>query len=407
MSKGQVVFPTSAAPEITILSVGGDLRLTGWELNQVQAEAGNSEDLTAEQAPKGVRLTCRSDANVSVPRQARVMVQTVKGDVKAKALGGALDIQSVGCCLTLRHTGAVSAAQVNGDVDAKGVGGALKLGSVAGSVNVRGVSGEMEVDVRGDLDVNLASRAIRARAGGDIDLRHSLAPGAEYVLEAHGDIHLRAEPGLWARFEMQAGGEVIARVPEAHVEGNAKYRVVTLGQNKAGGAAPAHVMARAGGDVILAESAATDEMDDLGEDISTLADEYAAQIETQVHSHMAELERQLGERLATLNMPTGTGAVDGAAVAARVRQAAERVSDRARRKAEAAQRKLGRQTARSRQDWNGRFEMPSRGPGAAPAKPAAEPVSEAERLAILRMLAEGKISVDEAEKLLAALEGRA
>jgi len=405
MSPGQVVFPTGEAPEITILSIGGDLRLVGGDLNQFQAEANSQDDLTAEQVAEGVRLTCRSDATVCVPRRARVTVQNVRGDVKARALDGTLDIQTVSGCLTLRHTGAVSAAQVNGDVDAKRVDGALKLGTVAGSVNVRGVSGEMEVEVRGDLALNQVSKSIRARAGGDIDLRHCLAPGAEYTLEAGGDVRLRAEPGIWARFEMQAGGEVIVRVPEGQGEGNAKHRVVTLGQGGAG-EAPARVMARAGGDVVLGGSMATAEMDDLGEDISRLADEYAAQIETQVHSHMAELERQLAERLAKVNVSAGTVDVHGAEVAARVREAVERASDKARRKAEAMQRKMERQTARSRYDWSRRSETPPRGPGAAPAAPAAEPVSEEERMVILRMLAEGKISVDEAEKLLAALEGR-
>jgi hypothetical protein len=403
MNIGQVVLPTGEMPEITIVSVRGDLRLIGWELNQFRAEASSQDELTAEPVAEGVRLTCRSDASVSVPRQARVMIQDVRGDVKAKALSGTLDIQTVGGCLTLRHTGAVSAAQVNGDVDAKRVGGALKLRAVSGCVAVRNVSGEVDVDVRGDLDVNQASLSIRARAGGDIDLRHCLSPGAEYTLEAGSDIRLRAESGVWARFEMQAGGEVIARAGGGHTEGDGKYQVVTLGQGEAGSTAQAHVMARAGGDVILGGPTTSAEMDDLGEDIGKLADEYAAQIETQVHSHMAELERHLAERLAQVNVAAGTVGVDGAEVSARVRAAVERMSDKTRRKAEAAQRKMERQAARSRPDWNFRFDVPARGLGAAPAP---EPVSEAERLAILRMLAQGKISVDEAEKLLAALEGR-
>ena len=402
----QVVFPTSETPAITIVSVRGDLRLAGWDLSQFQAEVSSQDDLTAEQVEEGVRLTCRSDVTVTVPRRASVMIQDVSGDVKVRALDGTLDIQTVNGCLTLRHTGAVSAARVNGDVDAKRVGGKLKLATVAGSVYARGVSGEIEAEVRGDLAVSQAGQPIRARAGGDIDLRRFLAPGAEYNLEAGGDIRLRVEPGIWARVEMQARGEVIVRGPVGQGEGDTKYRVVTLGQGGAAGEAAAHVMARAGGDVVLGGSAATADMDDLGEDISRLADEYAAQIETQVHSRMAELEQQLAERLAQVNVPAGTVDVHSAEVAARVREAVERASDKARRKAEAVQRKAERQASRSRPDWGWKFEMPPGGPGAAPATPAPEPVSEEERTAILRMLAAGKISVDEAEKLLAALEGR-
>jgi hypothetical protein len=41
-----------------------------------------------------------------------------------------------------------------------------------------------------------------------------------------------------------------------------------------------------------------------------------------------------------------------------------------------------------------------------PPRPAAAPVSEEERLMILRMISEGDINVEQAEKLLAALHGR-
>ena len=403
----QVVFPTGPTPDITIVSVEGDLRLAGWDLNQFQAEASNPDDLTAEQTAEGIRLTCRSDVTVNAPRQAHVTVQSVRCDMRAKGLGGNLDIQTVSGSLALRYTGAVSAARANGDVDAKRVNGALKLASVAGGVKVRSVSGELEIDAHGDVDVNQAQRSIRARAGGDMDVRHFLNPGLEYDLEAGGDIRVRAAPGIWTRFEMQAGSEVIARVQGGQVEGDSKYKVVTLGQSDGSGGTPARVMARAKGDVILVGAATTGEMDDLSEDIGRLADEYAAQIETQVHSHMAELERLLAERLAKVNVPAGTVEFGGAEAGARVREAVERASDKARRRVEAAQRKMDRQSARARHDWNWKFEAPPRAPGAAPAAPAAEPVSEAERLAILKMLAQGKISVDDAEKLLAALEGRA
>ena len=42
----------------------------------------------------------------------------------------------------------------------------------------------------------------------------------------------------------------------------------------------------------------------------------------------------------------------------------------------------------------------------APPRPQAEPVTDEERLTILKMLQEKKISIQDAEKLLAALEGK-
>jgi hypothetical protein len=42
----------------------------------------------------------------------------------------------------------------------------------------------------------------------------------------------------------------------------------------------------------------------------------------------------------------------------------------------------------------------------APQRPTSEPVTDAERLAILKMLQDKKITLQDAEKLLAALDGK-
>jgi hypothetical protein len=402
----QIVFTTGEAPEITLHYIGGNLRLAGWEQNQFQAEAERRDDLKAEQTAEGVTLSCRSDCAVFVPQSARVNIHEARGDIKVKSVGGPLEIQTVNGCLILRQTGAVSANSASCDVNAKRVGGALKLGAVAGSVSARSVAGDFEVEtVNGDLYLGQGGGNVRARVGGDCDLRLSFTPGHSYALDAGGDVRLRALARSAARFEMQAGGDIAVSAPGAQTEGSANRKVATVGQDEAGGAPLASVTVRAGGDVSLSSLASSAEWSELSEDIGKLADEYAAQIENQIQTHMADLERQLAERLSQVNVPPGAIDARGEEVAAHVRAAVERVSEKARRKAEAAQRKAERDTARDqeRRHWSWKFEMPAR-PGGAP---PAEPVGDAERLSILRMLEQGKISVAEAERLLAALEGQA
>ena len=53
--------------------------------------------------------------------------------------------------------------------------------------------------------------------------------------------------------------------------------------------------------------------------------------------------------------------------------------------------------------WN--WEMGPRGVPTPPSPPSSEPVAEEERMAVLKMLAEKKITAEQAEKLLDALEG--
>jgi sRNA-binding protein len=89
--------------------------------------------------------------------------------------------------------------------------------------------------------------------------------------------------------------------------------------------------------------------------------------------------------------------------AERARERAEAARQRAQQKAREAERriqaKVNARVGRWGMDWSGTIPRPPRPPA-----PPSEPVSDEERLTILRMLAEKKITAEEAEKLLAALE---
>jgi hypothetical protein len=92
-------------------------------------------------------------------------------------------------------------------------------------------------------------------------------------------------------------------------------------------------------------------------------------------------------------------------------QAAGKKAEAAGRKAEAAMR---RAEARARaaevraRSWQGKVVVGGRTMVnfSTPAAPQGDPISDDERLVILKMLQEKKITLEEAEKLLAALEGK-
>ena len=103
----------------------------------------------------------------------------------------------------------------------------------------------------------------------------------------------------------------------------------------------------------------------------------------------------------------------GDRIAQRARRAAERATEKARRRAERDLERAQRRAQgpsfsfawpRGSGDGPGGFAMPATGP-AEPAPPPAEPVSDAERMAILRLVEQKKISVAQADQLLQALEG--
>ncbi len=85
----------------------------------------------------------------------------------------------------------------------------------------------------------------------------------------------------------------------------------------------------------------------------------------------------------------------------RLQRKIQQATERAERKIRRAQAKLDHyQSLGSHWKYNS-------GSSTSSAAPQGEPVSEEERMAILRMLQEKKITSEEAEKLLSALEGDA
>ena len=118
----------------------------------------------------------------------------------------------------------------------------------------------------------------------------------------------------------------------------------------------------------------------------------------QFEAQMTDMQRKLEERLA--NIPF----VDSQDVARRAREAAERARRQAERSTERARVRAERAGRRHAQygpgvRWTG---VPPQ-----PLRPPAEPISDAERMAILKMVQDKKITADEAARLLAALEGEA
>jgi hypothetical protein len=128
------------------------------------------------------------------------------------------------------------------------------------------------------------------------------------------------------------------------------------------------------------------------------------QLEGELAERLAGLEERLTEQLSGLDELI-------LRKTEKVRERAEKQAERAMRQAERVARKADRGKRKgftfsfgSDPFETGFSRRPAR--AARPPEPPVEPVSDEERLMILRMVENRQISVDEAEKLLAALEGR-
>jgi len=384
-------------PEIVITSIGGNLRVTGWDGNEFHAKS-EDDTLTTEQQNGSLALTSQSDCAVRLPRRARLKILQVSGDARIESLDGHAKVESIGGNLILRQTATIKANHIGGDLHAKQINGSLAVKSVGGDLSAQGIKGEVIAEqVGSNLHLREVNMHTHARTGGDALLYVEATSQAEFDIEAGGDIRCRIPANTSARFTLQAGGESIVNLPGAQIENNAGQKVVTLKD----GASQFNL--RAQGDIALISLSAESEMganfgERWGDEFGQMAENLAEQIESQIEAQMGQFEKQLTARLSRLDHLGATlSNVKGLrmeAMTQRAHQAAERAGEAARRRAE--------RLPRGGFAWN--FDFP--GPGETPAAPAAEPVSNEERLSILRMLEQKKITAVEAEQLLSALEGR-
>jgi hypothetical protein len=424
------IVDTGPAPEILIERIMGDLQVRGWDSPQVSINADPDElDLQGQEG--SLRLSCQGDCELYTPRGAALTIGSIYGDASLKLLGDQLTIDQVHGDLDLRSVNAVQVNIIHGDLAARNVSHDLVIEQVMGDADIRHAQGQSQLsDVDGNLDLLGAEGEIKARAKGNARLRLDHLTGASYQVEAEGNIYCYLPVDANLKISLSSGSEVIkVRLPE----GSKTYKQATY--ELALGDGSASLMLSAEGSIYLFVERAswpTGDEEAMGP-AGTPADfgpQIAQQVEAQVHSQMEEMMRNMDQQMSLLSQrlgQVGLGAEETNRIVEEAMRTSERERERAEEKMRRAQDKLERKLEaqrqrqehraqeldrRTRRSW--KFEWPA--PPAPPARPkpsapASPPapskpaVTEEERLLILQMLEQKKISLEEADQLLSALEG--
>lgn len=404
--RDQNFVETGPTPRIVLENIGGDLTLTGWERAEFRVTHGEDVELRVEGDTVFVR--CDDDCRAHAPRGATVEAFRVGGDAAIHAIQGGGQFHTVGGDLRLHDVGAVVIDQVGGDCTGQQIQGDLRAETVGGDTKVSNIQGNCQLTTGGDLQLAQVSGHVMVEAGGDVSLR--LAPSAQhnYQVEAGGDLLCRLPENLNATIQATCGGEIVVKrlpAPVRRVEHELTFSI---------GAGETLLTLSAGGDITLLGQGATAEWErgwgsewgadfgaEFGAEFGERAAQIAQQVVGQVERQMEHLSRHLDEKLA------GLGTSDEIAV-----RVQERVQN-AMRKAEEKIAETMRHTEQRIREAEGRANAPRPPHGAPwrvvqppqpprPPKPPT-PVNDEERRLILRMVSEGKISVEQADKLLAAL----
>src|SRR3990172_5906140 len=231
-------------PQIKIESVSGDLRLVGWDTDEILLKAEEEQALSVQHDGDLVTITCRDDLSLNVPKGASLHIQSVSGDMSVRNLTGVLDVDTVNGDAALREVGKVVIGSVEsdfslrgaqGDVLAKSIGGDASLREVDGSLTLDSVSDELAVrGVGGDLNVNVDQ---------DVVVHLDPRPGQEYYVLAGDEILVVLPPDANATLSLR-GDDISVDWPGVQPE-DTTSRTVVLGDGSA------KVNLNAGGDLVV------------------------------------------------------------------------------------------------------------------------------------------------------------
>jgi hypothetical protein len=405
MSKS--VFVGSNA-RITIESAGGDLSVIGWDGDELLIK-GDEDEFRLEQTGEAVSVFSSDDLSLRVPRTAALTFRKIGGDASIRGVMGGCEIQEVGGDISIRDVGAISVGSAHGDLSIGSVKGSVSIRSIHGDASMRDIDGDVTIDMLtedlslravkgnlwvknldGDASINgvdgnvrldsvaddLALRGargnIKVNVGEDVVVYLEPKVDGEYAIDAGEDILVVLPKNANATLDMR-GDEVFVDWPGIENDENTTERVVTLGDGAA------KLTLHAGGEVRVSNRS----------DAGASADEFG--------------------NFAGLNFDWSAF---GERISRKMEQAGERAAKRAEEAARRAERLAERHARHGKRGlvigrWN--WDLKSGSPGSpvppTPPVPPSEPVTEGERMAILKMLAEKKVTAEQAEQLLAALEG--
>lgn len=415
---------TSENPKV-IIDVRGNLTLKGTDESQVSVKSSDPNAVTLEQDGDTVTIRARSNCDIKVPREAQVQVIEIRGETILKAFEGELSVKEIRGNLTLRSIGPAMLDLVQGNLEAKNVEGSLEIQRVDGNVTLRDVQGDLYIKtVRGNLQVLDVDGSVEASADGNISMNIDPTSSDHYSLTAKGNIACNVPEDASLALDIpKVGGRITINIPGVENAKNAKapyQQTINEGD--------AQMTLSAGGNIVISGQMPEFEIPDFDAEFEStfdgMGEAIGQQIEAQIEAQMKMMEEQLNAQISNMTMNLGASGLTPEQVERinqRAREASQRASERAEEKMRQAQERLERRMAQTQQRMEQKARVAEararrqehRSPGVGwpiapvePSSPLNEPVSDEERLTVLRLLEQKRITLEEAEALLSALEGR-
>lgn len=378
----QVTIPIKAENKLNIRA-SDDLSVEGLEGSVMVAVVRQSDSFKYTEAVGKTEVKVTSDCRLQLPSSVPVTVEKVGGDATLMNLTARVIAGKIGGDLVIRNLPGASIDAVGGDLHINLVDGGIEVVRVGGDLYGSEVQSLSARAIGGDAYLRRVSGEINLTAGGDVQLEMNSSDLPTINITAGGDIQLVVPTNANGQLAMTAKGNTISvHVGEQVGDWEVEQLDLPLGEGKN------LIKLTAGGDITVSDQKIIEH--DFDAVFESSADEW--------RSFGADLEKQIRESIGS--------AMEGVHWAT---QSAAFAGEKARAKVEKAMRKLdakgvvidhtGVNVGRDGKHVGITFGTP-----VAKTEKRSSGPSDEERLLVLKMLQEKKITLEEAEKLLSALD---
>lgn len=369
-----------------IVKASGDLFLQGETPMEARFQS-NDDRVRVNQSNETLYFETRASLDLVVPRNVPVIIEKIGGSAFAQDFESPLVIHKIGGDLALRRVGALQIEKVGGScliVDAERL---VDIHKIGGDLTLRGGAGEIQIDsIGGTGDVQVSgAETVQIRSGGDLIVYFSRELSKPVNLRAGASVEVYVPESISASFNLDSGAESIeVNLNRQNVSRNEEIESrradFILGEN-----GPL-VEARAGADIRISDE--ENQPESIAEDL-----------DNREKAWKEVRERRGGNPSWSFGFGFDRTSAWADMISRRAQEAARRAEQRTHRAMRHTEEHIRQAAEREIRRADVRYGAPS-------APPPAPKVTEQERLMVLKMLQENKITVEQAEKLLAALEGR-
>lgn len=393
----QISMPVKSDSKINI-KASGDLSIEGCDQNIMTAAVRHSDTLKISESGGLVELKATSDLRLRLPASQAVTVEKVGGDVQVAGLSDRVIIGKVAGDLVLLNLAGASVEMIGGDMSMQNTSGAVEVARVGGDLIGSDVETVFSRAVGGDIFLQGVKGSLNLVAGGDVEVELVTPDTQQVTITTGADVQLKVPVDFHAQLALNSGGRSI-HIDACGQHGDWDQEEIAIPFGDGGNP----VSVSAGGDISVSDH--EEDSDEFSRRFKSSFDNWS--------SFGLDLEKQIQDSVAaaTENIKWVSMGALGA-------------SEKARMKVEKAMRKLDDKGIRidhkgihvDQPGKSGRsVNVDAKGihvgengkvvgftyPGEAKSGGTA---TDEERMIVLKMLQDKKITVEEAEKLLSALE---